>query len=1312
MPPPKRFSSFFELLFYANPTWIDFGLMALGVSCAIGAGVPFPLMGILYGNLVDNMNDATCQATSNGTSEEYSDQINAKVLQLVYLGIGAFFLVYGYLLFWSLASQRLSQRIQAKYFSVLIRQDAEFFDLRSAGEISSRLSGAIQAIQAGTSEKVGILISSISFLITAYAVGFYKYTKLTAMLTYLIPTMLGSSYLCSYLSQKYGSQMSDAIDAASSTASEALNHVAVVHAFGAEKPLGQKFADNMTNARRWGIKKSVYVGAQSGFLYLLAFTANALAFWQGTKAIAAAYQQNGSAVTVGAVYTVVLLVVDACTMIGQVAPLLPILATATTSFSKLKQDMEIIPKIDAPDQKGECLEHKANPQMEFQNVSFRYPSRPDVEVLKDVSLSFPANSHTACVGLSGSGKSTVAALLCRLYDPEKGQVLLAGRPIYTLDVANLRGFISLVPQEPSLFDMSILENIALGLSSAIIPELRDLREALLSPSLSRLAADLRQGTPLSTASEAYGPEISKIVRLVVEAAELADVTSFTQRQEYGFGTIVGQGGKLVSGGQRQRIALARALIKDPRILILDEATAALDSASERRVQAALDRAATGRTVITIAHRLSLVKNADNIIVMKDGSVIEQGNHGELMEASGQYARLVSLQNLATETARPRLPRGSIDSRASYESSTIETLYTDTASEKEAPIKKQVNEENETEDSSKSETPKRTVFRTMARILRPHLLWLALAFFAAFIVGCTYVASGIIFGNTIGIASPCTEPGIVSSKGRFFALMYVILALAEGAANLASWSAFGHVAESLVCSTRIKMFQSLFRQSLSWHETGSRNPSTLLSLITKDASALGSLSGSIIGTCMAVIVNVIVSIIVSHIVAWKIAVVCVAICPIFLAAGWMQLRTLSKFEKKHDDAYAQAIGVAVATVNSIKTIAALSIEEETFERYKRILKGPNRDVMKVSTLSNLWLALGFSTGNFLYSFTYWWGSNLIIKGEYSQTQFLIVLVSILVGAQMWGQLLVLIPEVSRAWSAARRIFNILDFQDSWDTTHQDGFETSEGASGSPDNEKLVGSRSSAKPSNRGMAIKFKDVCFSYAGRPDVQVLHDIGFEVTAGQFCGLVGPSGSGKSSILRLLQKLYEPTSGSIEVDGRTITESDNTNFRQGVSLVPQDCALFDGSVRFNVALGARRDQNLTDADVEEACRTANIHETIMALPKGYDTECGANGTHFSGGQRQRIAIARALIRKPQLLLLDESSSALDAESERALQISLRRAAERTTVIAVAHRLQTVKMADVIFIVDEGKIAGRGKHEELMQTSETYRENALHQMIG
>jgi ABC-type multidrug transport system fused ATPase/permease subunit len=199
---------------------------------------------------------------------------------------------------------------------------------------------------------------------------------------------------------------------------------------------------------------------------------------------------------------------------------------------------------------------------------------------------------------------------------------------------------------------------------------------------------------------------------------------------------------------------------------------------------------------------------------------------------------------------------------------------------------------------------------------------------------------------------------------------------------------------------------------------------------------------------------------------------------------------------------------------------------------------------------------------------------------------------------------------------------------------------------------------------------------------------------------------------MSLVQRMYTPTGGVIEIDGQDICAKEGTEFRDDIAVVPQDCALFEGTIRFNVGLGARPNEEATDADIEEACKLANIHDTIAALPDGYDTECGPNGSRLSGGQRQRLAIARALVRKPRLLLLDESTSALDAESERALQEGLMQAARGITVIAITHRLHTVRRADVIFVVEDGKIVEKGRHEELVERSETYRVNALQQMLG
>jgi len=221
-----------------------------------------------------------------------------------------------------------------------------------------------------------------------------------------------------------------------------------------------------------------------------------------------------------------------------------------------------------------------------------------------------------------------------------------------------------------------------------------------------------------------------------------------------------------------------------------------------------------------------------------------------------------------------------------------------------------------------------------------------------------------------------------------------------------------------------------------------------------------------------------------------------------------------------------------------------------------------------------------------------------------------------------------------------------------------------------------------------------------------------FTISAGQFVGLVGPSGAGKSTIMSLVQRMYRPSSGTVEINGNDICAREGTEFRNDIAVVPQDCALFDGTIRFNVSLGSTPDHEPTDEEIHEACKMANIHNVIMELPNGYDTECGPNGSRLSGGQRQRLAIARALVRKPKLLLLDESTSALDAESERALQEGLERVARGITVIAITHRLHTVRKADVIFMIEGGKVVEKGRHEELVERSETYRTNALQQMLG
>ncbi|KZL73898.1 ABC multidrug transporter [Colletotrichum tofieldiae] len=1327
MPFTKQFFIYFRLLFAANPTWFDYVLVIFGTITAIGAGVPFPLMGIIFGQLVDNMNAATCAADGNTGVDAfaYESAINQKVIQTAYVGAIALVLIYSYILSWSIISQRLAQRLRTQYVSALLRQPPSYFDKRAAaGEVSSRLHGDITAIQSGTSEKVGIVICSLSFFVTVFIIAFTKQPKLAGMLVSMLPAFMLSSFVGGGYITRNAGRMTEAIGKASSIASEALSHISVVQAFGAGPRLEAKFADHMITARKAGMKKAAAAAVQAGLLYFIAYAGNALAFWQGSIRIADSMAGRGDGATVGEIYAVVYLLVDACIMLGSIAPILPLLGGASAAYQRLWEDIEAPSEIDGTSEEGKVLPLDDPKGIVLRNVTFEYPARPGQPVLRNVNLEFPAGKYTAVVGLSGSGKSTIAALIARLQDPNQGEILLDGHDIRELNVRSLRSFISFVQQEPSLLDRSILENIALGLINSPKPEHQRLRPYLSGGQLAELAS---KGKDALSSVNNYGPEIQEIVDLVRHAAEQADAATFINRLDDGYGTSAGPSGTLVSGGQRQRIALARALIRDPKILVLDEATSALDSASEKRIQRAVEQAATeNRTIVSIAHRLSTIRNADNIVVMEAGQVVEQGTYTDLMaREDGAFARMARLQTLGTADRAPDAGSASGDS---LDASTLKDdhVINEKAEDPDQHVaskslKQAKSGEKESDDEEKKESetagldeekPYSTVFKGLVRLVRPSLAWLIVAMIAATLVGGTFTGSGLIFGFTVGALNPCASTiERILSMGRFFSGLLFGLACIELFANFFAWSCFGVVAEKLLYSVRVLSFRSLLDQDVQWHQSDGRTASGLLTIITKDSAAIGGFSGSTIGTVFAICVNVLVAVILSHIIAWKIALVCLVTIPILLGSGFMQLRMLARYEERHSAAFSTATSVATEAVQSIKTVAALSLESQVMDNYARLLAPPQKQMVRASASTNIWLAISNVTGTFVNALAYWWGTQLIMRGEYTQTQFLIILVAMLISAQLWGTMFSLAPEFSRARSALSRIMTVINLGKN-DDLSKTGTQPKQivGDSKAEEDVEATGEVKAKRPNAGGVKVTFKNVSFAYPSRPDVNILDNVSFTLQPGQFCGLVGPSGAGKSTIMNLVQRLYFPSQGQVLIDGHDIANLP-TSFRDTVAIVPQDPTLFDGSVRFNVGLGSAPDTEATQAEIEEACKLANIHDVIMALPDGYETECGPSASRLSGGQRQRLAIARALVRKPRLLLLDESTSALDAASEAALQEGLERASRGTTVLAITHRLHTVHKANVILLVEGGQIADSGTHQELMERRESYRINAMQQML-
>jgi ATP-binding cassette, subfamily B (MDR/TAP), member 1 len=300
-----------RLLFAAQPAWIDIALIISGTLFATAAGVPFPLIAVVFGQLVDDMNGATCAAKSNFDGFDYESQINGKIALMAYIAIGAFFIVYAYITIWGVISQRLAQRMRVVYLRALLRQPPSFFDARaSAQDISSSLHGDIAAIQAGTSEKVGIFITTISFFITSFTIAFIKQAKLAGMLTSMVPAFLFMSVGGGLLFGRYAGRMADSFASASALAGECLSNISVVQAFGASARLEAKFSLLTSDASKNGIRKATVAAVQAGLLYFIAYAGNALAFWQGSIFIADTADGHGDGTSVGGIYTVIMILVD------------------------------------------------------------------------------------------------------------------------------------------------------------------------------------------------------------------------------------------------------------------------------------------------------------------------------------------------------------------------------------------------------------------------------------------------------------------------------------------------------------------------------------------------------------------------------------------------------------------------------------------------------------------------------------------------------------------------------------------------------------------------------------------------------------------------------------------------------------------------------------------------------------------------------------------------------------------------------------------------------------------------------------------
>ncbi|XP_017980794.1 PREDICTED: ABC transporter B family member 4 [Theobroma cacao] len=1216
----------------------DILLMIIGTIGAVGNGVCMPLMTILFGDLVDAFGE-------NQSNDKVVDVVSEVALKFVYLAVGAAAAAFLQVSCWMVTGERQAARIRGLYLKTILRQDVAFFDVETnTGEVVGRMSGDTVLIQDAMGEKVGKFLQLISTFFGGFIIAFIKGWLLTLVMLSSIPLLVISGAVMAILISKMASRGQTAYAKAATVVEQTIGSIRTVASFTGEKQAISNYNKFLVTAYRSGVHEGAAAGLGLGVVMLIIFCSYALAVWFGGKMIL----EKGY--TGGQVLNVIIAVLTGSMSLGQASPCMSAFAAGQAAAFKMFETIKRKPEIDSYDTRGKIFEDIRG-DIELRDVNFSYPARPDEQIFSGFSLAISSGTTAALVGQSGSGKSTVISLIERFYDPQAGEVLIDGINLKDFQLRWIRGKIGLVSQEPVLFTSSIRDNIAYGKENATTEEIR-------------------------------------------AAAELANASKFIDKLPQGLDTMVGEHGTQLSGGQKQRVAIARAILKDPRILLLDEATSALDAESERVVQEALDRIMGNRTTVIVAHRLSTVRNADMIAVIHRGKMVEKGSHSELLkDPEGAYSQLIRLQEVNKESEhvadvsdinpesfrqsslrrslKRSISRGSSMGNSSRHSFSV-SFGLPTGMNVTDPAMLDTEDPAELSSERAPEVP----IRRLAYLNKPEIPVILLGTVAAAANGVILPIFGILISSVI--QTFFKPPDELKKDSRFWALIFMVLGLASLLALPARTYFFSIAGCKLIQRIRSMCFEKVVHMEVGWFDEPAHSSGSVGARLSADAATIRALVGDALAQMVSNLASAVAGLVIAFVASWQLAFIILALIPLIGVNGYVQVKFMKGFSADAKMMYEEASQVANDAVGSIRTVASFCAEEKVMQLYKKKCEGPMKTGIRQGLISGSGFGLSFFLLFCVYATSFYAGAQLVKHGHATFSDVFRVFFALTMAAVGISQSSSFAPDSSKAKTAAASIFAIIDRKSKIDPSDESG-TTLENVKGD---------------------IEFRHVSFKYPLRPDIQILRDLSLSIHAGKTVALVGESGSGKSTVISLLQRFYDPDSGRITLDGVEIQKLQLKWLRQQMGLVSQEPVLFNDTIRANIAYG--KGGNATEAEILAASELANAHKFISSLQQGYDTVVGERGVQMSGGQKQRIAIARAIVKSPKILLLDEATSALDAESERVVQDALDRVMVNRTTVVVAHRLSTIKNADVIAVVKNGVIVEKGKHDALINIKDGF----------
>ena len=1280
----KRSISIWRLLYHLS-TKKEVFLMLLGTLGSIISAISGPIMSYNFGGAINDFSDIQNLEEIDKNSEEiisFTNSVNAIIKRYLILGgilfMSNFLQAFG----WQYSAFLQIHKLKENYFLVIMRQEQEYFDNNNPYELVTKVQTQLQQIELGLGDKFGFVIQKIFNVLAGITISFLVSWKLSLIVLCVAPLTL---FLIFYFTSvvKTASKISKkAYQKAGGIAEEMLYNIQTIYAFLNLDFEMERYNKNIETVFKCDKDKALKASLSQCLMGLSSYISFTVAIFFGKKIIMNNKRDNiENGLKVGDILVVILSMSTAVWSFRSIAPNLKIIIDAATSSSDYFELLDRQPKIHF------CLfpiiknKNEIEGVIEFKNVSFSYDKTKIV--LDNFSLKIEPGKKIALVGESGCGKSTVVNLLERIYELEfyktkydivndldinflkkntdnftsldindfHSGIFLDRKEITNYDLEFYRSLIGYVQQEPVLFNKSVRDNIIFGREENI-------RKLNLN-----------------------------IETLIKEACDLANVSEFINKLDEGLNYKVGIGGSKLSGGQKQRIAIARAVLLKPKIIILDEATSALDYKNELDVQKALDNLKNNQiTTIVISHRLNTIINSDMIYFMKNGKIVENGKHKELFFKNGFYSKLI--KNQVDENGDLIVVEDDLQ-KNDFET---DLMRNRTMAIYRKPYKRK--------GLGKLMA---FSFAQLYNIVKEKKKYIILGIVSSFLVGISITFSGYFYGFTINALSSDNIDDL-NSETNLWGTIYSIDSLLIETFLFMKLYCLEIISSYLTSKLRKMILKKYLNLNLSFFDQVENSPGALLSKLSIDTIQLNSVFHMIIGDLFHSLGSLISGLALSLYYDWRLTLISFCFIPFIIISNLLVAKTKRSGRKSYKKNNIEAGGILSESVLNTKTIFSFNFQKESVKLYMEVLKSETKTFVRDSILLGILMGFGVFCSFANHSALFYFSKKFFLDKtlDYKTMNITIQILNLMTSGISNG--IRGIFDIKIAKSSFSSIFTLLNQKSQIDHSQK-------------------GNKNKIRPENITGRIEFKNVFFKYPinlqkkdnendnddNAEDMDlivdkkryILKNISFKVEPGQKVALVGFSGSGKSTIIKLLERFYEVSKGNILIDGIGIQDYNLYELRKKIGLVSQEPILFKRSVYENIKYG-KLDANQNS--VIQAAKDASIDYlfSISNINKN-DESITDSKSKVSGGEKQRISIARAFLKNPKILLLDEPTSALDKKNEIEITKNLDRLMKGRTTFIVTHRLDSIIDADLILVFENGKLIQKGTHKELINVEGEYK---------